>query len=67
MHGRTRMAIDPCIPTIPGRSASGFHGLGRYYLHEAQSVVKYCSRRVASTLSCFLLGAACEEDFVAYG
>ena len=26
MHGRSRMAIDPRIPTLPGRgSTSGFH------------------------------------------
>ena len=25
MHGRTRMTIDPRIPTMPGRSMSGFH------------------------------------------
>ena len=24
MHGRSRMAIDPRIPTMPGRSISGF-------------------------------------------
>ena len=25
MHGRGRMATDPCIPTMSGRSMSGFH------------------------------------------
>ena len=25
MHGRSRIAIDPRIPTMPGRSTSGFH------------------------------------------
>ena len=25
MHGRSRMTIDPRIPTMPGRSTSGFH------------------------------------------
>ena len=29
MHGRSRMTIDPRIPTMPGRSASSFHRLGR--------------------------------------
>ena len=25
VHGRSRMTIDPQIPTMPGRSTSGFH------------------------------------------
>ena len=25
MNGRSRMAIDPLIPTMPGRSTSGLH------------------------------------------
>ena len=29
MHGRSRMAIAPRIPTMPGPSASGVHGPGR--------------------------------------
>ena len=28
MHGRSRMAIDPRISTMPGRSTSGFQGGG---------------------------------------
>ena len=28
MHGRSRMTIDPSIPTTPGRSTCGFHGGG---------------------------------------
>ena len=28
MHGRSRMTLDPRIPTTPGRSMSGFHGHG---------------------------------------
>ena len=28
MHGRSRMTIDPYIPTMPGRSTSGFHQPG---------------------------------------
>ena len=28
MHGRSRMAIDPRLPTMPGRSTSGFHRPG---------------------------------------
>ena len=29
MHGLGRMTIDPRIPTIPGRSTSGFHRSGK--------------------------------------
>ena len=29
VHGRSRMAMDPRIPTMPGRGTSGFHQLGR--------------------------------------
>ena len=39
MHGRSRMTIYPRIPTMPGRSTSGFHRLGRriHWLHQARS------------------------------
>ena len=30
MHGRSRMTIDPRIPTIPARNTLGFHRPGRY-------------------------------------
>ena len=30
MHGRSRMTIDPRIPSMPGRSTSGFHRPGRH-------------------------------------
>ena len=26
MHGRSRMTMDPRVPTMPGRSMTGFHG-----------------------------------------
>ena len=37
MHGRSRMTLlDPHIPTISGRSTSGFHRPGRHCsLHQA--------------------------------
>ena len=41
-YGRSRMTIDPRIPTMPGRGTSGFHQLGRHRLHQARSVVR-CS------------------------
>ena len=31
MHGRSRMTIDPRIPTMPGRSTSGFHRPDRHW------------------------------------
>ena len=40
MHGRSRMTIDPCIATSPGRSSLGFHRPGKRCLHQAQSVVR---------------------------
>ena len=30
IHGRSRMIIYPRIPTMPGRSMSGFHRPGRH-------------------------------------
>lgn len=38
LHGRIRMAIDPLIPTMPGRSTSGVHPQGRHCLHQAQTL-----------------------------
>ena len=38
MHGRSRMTIDPCIPTMPARSTSGFHGPGRHCLPKRREV-----------------------------
>ena len=35
VHGRSRMTIDPRIPTMPGRSTSGFHQPGRHCLHSS--------------------------------
>ena len=37
MHGRSRMTIDPRIPTMPGQSTSGY-----YCLHQARTAVR-CS------------------------
>ena len=38
VHGRSRMTIDPRIPTMPGRSTSGFHYPGRHCLHQGHEV-----------------------------
>ena len=35
VHGRSRMTIDPRVPTMPGRSTSCFHQPGRHCLHQA--------------------------------
>ena len=34
MHGRSRMTKDPRIPTMQGRSTSGFHQAGSACLHQ---------------------------------
>ena len=40
MHGRSRMIIDPRIPTIPGRGTSGFYRPGRHRVNQARSTVR---------------------------
>ena len=50
MHRRSRMTIDPRIPTTPGRSTSGFHRPGRHCLHQAQSAVRWWSSHVKGEL-----------------
>ena len=40
MHGRSRMTIDPCIPTMPGRSTSIFHRPGRHCFHQSGTDVR---------------------------
>ena len=32
LHGRSHMTMDPRVPTVPGRSTSGFHQSGRHFL-----------------------------------
>ena len=49
-HGRSRMAIDPRIPAMPGRSMSGFHRPGRHCLHQARSAVRWRASRVKGEL-----------------
>ena len=46
VHGRSRMTIDPRIPTMPGRSTSGFHRPGRHCLHQARSAVRCSASRM---------------------
>ena len=60
------MTIDPRIPTMPGRSTSGFHRSGRHFQHQARIAVR-CVRRVAWRMSYIVLRTACEADFLACG
>ena len=48
--GRSRMTINPRIPTMPGRSTSGFHQPGRHCLHQAQSAVRCSASRMKGEL-----------------
>ena len=50
VHGRSRMTIDPRIPTMPGRSTSGFHQPDRHCLHQARSAVKCSASRMRGKL-----------------
>ena len=44
------MTIDPRIPTMPGRSTSGFHQPGRHCLHQARSALRYSASRMKGEL-----------------
>ena len=50
VHGRSRMTIGPRIPTMPGRSTSGSHQLGRHCLHQARSAVRCSASRMKGEL-----------------
>ena len=51
MHGRSRMTIDPRIPTMQERSiTSGFHRPGRHCLHRARRAVRCAAIRVKGAL-----------------
>ena len=50
MDGRSRMTIDPRIPTMPGRRKSDFHGPGRYCWHQARSTVRCSASRMKNEL-----------------
>ena len=45
-HGRSRMTIDPRIPTMPGQRTSGFHRPGKHCLHQARRAVKCWASRM---------------------
>ena len=48
--GRSRMTIDPRIPTMLGRSTSGFHRPGSPCLHQARSAVRCLASRMKGEL-----------------
>ena len=50
MRGRSRMAIDPGILTMPGRSMSGFRRPDRHCLHQGRRTVKCPASRTKSEL-----------------
>ena len=52
MHGRSRMTIDPRIPTMPGWSTSGFHRPDRHAYTKREA--PWGVRRVAWRVSCIL-------------
>ena len=66
IHGRRRMTIDPRIPTMPGRSTSGFHRPGRHRKLQARSET-WGVGPVAQRVSSILPRAAFEVKLLAYG
>ena len=50
VHDRSCMTIDPRIPTMPGRSTSGFHQPGRHCLHQARSAAGCSASRMKGEL-----------------
>ena len=50
VHGRSRMINYTRIPTMPGRSTSGFHQPGRHCLHQARSAVRCSASRMKGEL-----------------
>ena len=50
MRGRNRMTLDRRIPTMPGRSVSGFYRPGRHCLHQARGAVRGSRNRMKGEL-----------------
>ena len=50
VNGRSRMTVDPRIPTVPGRSTSGLYQPVRYCLHQAGSAVRCSASRMKGEL-----------------
>ena len=53
VRGRSRMTLDPRVPTMPGRSTSDFHQPGRYCLHQARSALRCSASRMTGELHPF--------------
>ena len=53
VHRLSRMTIDPRIPTMPGRSTSGFHQPGRNCLHPALNAVRRSASRMKGETASF--------------
>ena len=50
VHYRSRMTTDPRIPTMPGRSTSGFHQPGRHGLRQPRGAVRCSASRMNGEL-----------------
>ena len=50
VDGRSRMKMDPRIPTMPGRSMSGFHQPGRRCSQQTRSTVRCSASRMKGEL-----------------
>ena len=50
VHGRSRMTMDPRIPSMPGRSTSGFHPPGRHCLNHCLNQARSAVRCSASCM-----------------
>ena len=69
VHDRSHMTIDPRIPIMQGRSASGFHQPGRHCSHQTRSAVRCSASRMKGELQEPLvrsISASCAY-FLAYG
>ena len=62
VRGRSRMTINPRIPTMPGRSTSGFHHPGKHCLHQKREA-GYGAMRVAWRVNRILPRTARKTDF----
>ena len=65
MNACSRMTIDPRIPTMPGRSSSGFTDQTGIACTKRENAVRCSASRVKGELH--PTKAACEADFLAYG
>ena len=67
MPGHSGMIIDPRIPTMPGRSTSGFRQPGGRHSSAPSSERREVFGESHEGISCILPRNACEADFAAYG